>query len=265
MERGFLVRLFIFFAFFMLAVPGFAGQIDGLQFHLFDLGTSYYGPASSGEFFIYEDRSWENSQNGGILVDYYSSGGTWEDYELRSGTIDITSAPLLNDTSYEWNTMNPWIARGEFGGAGSVTLTISGSLWETKDGQPGTEIFSGAILTAILTESFEVSEKETPQIMGSSMDAQMIFQITGGELKTGTVTGLSFATNQITLDMLLVNCTQQDQPGMFLTNFQSDIDYLNPSEIQINPLYSAPEPGTAVLMVLSSLFLRSKKKKLNSF
>ena len=229
--------------------------VKAIQYTLYG-GDCFYKPGdtySGGEFFLYEDNYSVNPT--GVIGQFMLDGDSGYNYEIRGGAIELTSSPLLQDTSYATsypiNTFNPYIARGLFGGG--AVITISGYI--TTAG--GTEVLSdyGTLIEATVNANFYGLEQTySPNFLG----IQLHFDITGGELFTGEQTGFALSPEFVT-DITLRYCTQFDQTA--LKDFSSDIGYAQPSIIQINAIGTepVPEPASLVVFGLAALFIKRYK------
>jgi hypothetical protein len=224
---------------------------------------AYYGPVGStpGEMFIYED-----STHAG-----YDPLSSWiklndaSQYYLRNSSIDLAASQLIQDQSYATSAMyaqrtgNAYIAQGYFE-AGAI-LTITGDITN----QAGTEtLFSGTVLEAVVNANFYGRENNSPYPVHKPdyITFQLFFDVTGGELQDGAVTGFSMP-DKFYIDVTLRDCFQyrSDDSVGAVNNFANDISYVGPSFIQINPIYPTPEPATLILLCAGGLIGLGKRRK----
>lgn len=238
----------------VLLLPAFvsAQLISDLHYNLFG-GDAFYVPD---EFSLYEDFTWDSAKPTGT---FRLAGDDKYNYEIRGGSVQSTPSTLMSDQSYPGIPgLNDYVAKGYF--ASGATLTLIGSIWHVVDDEFGNpliedEIFaSGALLTATVNNNFYVKEED---FLPNELFLQLDMTILGGELATGTVTGMQLEPHAIA-DITLKFCSQYDNPGLRVDDFTGDdISYLSPSIIQ---MYSAPEPLTAVLLGFGSLLAIRRKR-----
>jgi hypothetical protein len=233
------------------AMQARAVTVEGIQFQLgLDINSDglFYTKSSSsqGQFFLSDAPMDPTLINGEILV----AGGQWGDYEIRDASLTMTPVNLLQDASFTTSdSSNPKIAKGKF--AGGAVLTITGSI-TTVDGAQ-TVFPTGTILTATVNAAYWAQEQLG--ITGANtLDAQQLLTVTGGELATGAVTGFVLSPS-VVMDLTCYFCSQVGNPGMNLEDFQSDINYMLPSTVQINP-----EPVSAALFGIGAVLLGRRRQ-----
>ena len=230
-----------------VTIPGFATSVEGIQFYLLGDGAFVSSP-SPGKFSLSESPMDPDFISGRILL----AGGAWENYEIRTASINITPSNLLSDQSYTvGGYTNPKIAKGNF--AGGATFTITGAI-TTQGG--AVEVFPyGTILEGTVTTDFWATERTG--IPANFINIQQTLAVTGGELKTGAVTGFVIRPTAVA-DITLYFCSQVGNVGLAVEDFQSDINYIQPSIVQISS--PIPEPVSMFLFAIGGIFAMRKTR-----
>ncbi len=247
-RRRFCIIVGVIVSISSLTIPAAAVVlVDGIQFNL-EGGPMFY-QIPPGELFIGEYHA-PGALSGHVLV----PGGKWEDYEIRGAEFNLTESSILSDESYTVPYfMNPKIAKGKFD-AGAI-ITITGSI--TTQGAAEEVFPTGIILEAVVSSEFWVEEKQG--MPNNMVNMRMSLTVTGGELATGAVTGFKLFEDS-TADITLLWCSQPENLGLAVEDFQSDIWYLSPSMVQIYPV---PEPMSLGLLGLGWLLILRRKNSNN--
>jgi hypothetical protein len=178
---------------------------------------------------------------GGIKV----QGESTYRYKLSGAKMKLTTSPRISDNSTTEGQAIAWFDDG-------ATLTITGAIRDSANGNA--TVFSGTLLTATVMNNIRVYEDKVDSnrlLIGS-----INFQVTGGELQTGSNSGIKLGP---TFDMGLdfANCVQM--PGYApMTNFSSDIQG-NADDGGL--VQCTPEPSVIALILLGTIFGFSGKRK----
>jgi hypothetical protein len=159
-----------------------------------------------------------------------------------SCSYKLEAADMLTDMS------SGDVAQAQFAdnsGGTPVTLTISGEIMEAG--------FTGTILTAVATSDFLAVE--TSDVGSTTIDIHQPFQVTGGELATGTETGLQIWNNFIGV-YTFSGSSSDEFPGE-VRDFQSSIQYAIGNT---NVHFEIPEPLSVSLLGLGSLVIWRRRQ-----
>ena len=222
-------------------------HVVAIQYTLYS-SDAFYKDGGDGEFFLGEDHTLDTDVVGNILIE----GDDEYNYEIRKGSITLTPSRLLSDISGNPNYgLDPGQAAGLF--ENGATLTITGDL-TTVGGQR--ILASGTLIQATITDDFYAEEEWIPNFL----DAQMQFNLTGGEFFTGAQSGFVLGRSFIN-DVTLRWCSQLGNVNQALEDFATDIGYAMPSIVQINSNedYPVPEPASLLLFGLAGLLIKKRK------
>jgi hypothetical protein len=189
-----------------------------------------------------------------------AEGDTAFNYQLyNSGvnfqtTFNLGPSAMYDDYSAYNNPANPdparSIAKGSF--REGAVLTLYGWIRNKKT----TEKWGPFnILTAVVQDDFAIEESSLPST--NQLIFQQHFRVTGGELATGSVTGLTLSN--FTATYQFNGCTQSPNSGV--QDFQNTIYRASNSQVQF---LAVPEPMSIILLSTAGLLLslkRNGKKK----
>lgn len=171
---------------------------------------------------------------------------TWEptlyDYRITDATFTMTPCTLITD-----NNPGGTLADGTFTGSADITVVGSIQMVDGVGAPVGAPLFTGTILTATMgNATWDLVERAIP---AESVRGSQPFTVTGGELATGTVSGIKMLDSDsvFTLDL---NMTA-------ITDFSSG-DYISFMP-QIQFVAPVPEPATMLLLLAGGMLVRRKR------
>jgi hypothetical protein len=204
-------------------------------------GMSTWYDVSEGKFQLVDSMGSDVVQ----VSDSMGVVNTWEntlyDYRITNATFSMTPCSLVND-----NNPGGVVADGTF--TGGAMLSVIGSIQQMQNGlNVGSPLFTGTLLTATMED--DNWDLEEDSILIDSVRGDQPFVVTGGELATGSVSGLKMLDFNGVFTM--------DLNASSITDFSST-DYISFMP-QIQFVAPVPEPATMLLLLTGGMLLRRKR------